>query len=720
YSSDSKSEIHFPIGNSKKTRGFEIGEMTLYMYYLLDVGSADMRYVKYLIERKGYGDQFYKEGKECRQAMEKLMGFISADEIKNNFLIQININFKSMLNQAAQPYSTNDLSTITNILHWSKQLLSLLKDVHKDKLRKCEKRKEPEKKKQPEQEQKLETATAQDIKNSVRTVTMENSSKDLIETLRGKHEQLQSELNRERKKNCDLHEANRIAEKEASQARKIIEEKQDEIVSLRKENEDCRNRISSMMMSQEVGTTSSQNLLDINRPSIVKDKFRLLYVNEYNDVLSAWDQLSEKECSDYLLEILFDANDLCNQYANKFTGDVTNSLECIFKKMPFSANNTYKGNKHILEFIHENLKNMPHESIQEQFCKLVLQRHEKRNPELAQEKYDEMISKYIMGCVSVTWLMNCCLPPIYITKDVGEKFNKKLHTKFSGRGDYVQFYLWPCLFTSEDEFKSGLPAFAKGDVYVGKRPPSLKGKKVEEVSNKNVPVEETQCKKIKSKDVATGPGIAVRENCVAEPKIDQKKLFYSPMEEKRIVERLQSSGNDPPKDDEVIQLAEKQSKQSSKDGIKESSKSNLNDSSSSALKGTDKFAERGEKFQSEKKQELLVHYKSDEISIDPQDQSRSQHSERQNDHDEDVSDSGRSDTPTPMEIDEKPPRESKLPELYENISGIGTRKPSKSDYGKSEVKTTGTVIKTTKVTTITYSNAAKLTRPPIRSSTSRR
>ncbi|XP_066912517.1 myosin-M heavy chain-like [Clytia hemisphaerica] len=276
YSADSKRVIHFPTGNSNKSRGFEIGEMTLYLFYLLEVGSADMHNVKYAIERKGNDDPFvYEEGKEYRQAMEKLMGFISADEIKNNFLIQININFKSMLNQAAQPYSTNDLSTITNILHWSKQLLSLLKDVHKDKLRKCEKRKEPEKKKQPEQEQKLETATAQDIKNSVRTVTMENSSKDLIETLRGKHEQLQSELNRERKKNCDLHEANRIAEKEASQARKIIEEKQDEIVSLRKENEDCRNRISSMMMSQEVGTTSSKNLLDINR------LFRLLYVNEY-------------------------------------------------------------------------------------------------------------------------------------------------------------------------------------------------------------------------------------------------------------------------------------------------------------------------------------------------------------------------------------------------------------------------------------------------------
>ena len=35
--------------------------------------------------------------------------------------------------------------------------------------------------------------------------------------------------------------------------------------------------------------------------------------------------------------------------------------------MPFSPNNTYKENKHILEFIRENLKNMPHESIQEEF-----------------------------------------------------------------------------------------------------------------------------------------------------------------------------------------------------------------------------------------------------------------------------------------------------------------------------------------------------------------
>ena len=134
YSPDSKKEIHFPIQYSNKSRGYEVGAMTLYLFYLLDVGSADMQYVKYAIERKGNEDAFYKEGKECRQAMEKLMGFTFTEKHEKNFLTQINTNFKSMLHQAAQPYLANDLSTITNLLQWSKQLLSLLKDVHKDKL----------------------------------------------------------------------------------------------------------------------------------------------------------------------------------------------------------------------------------------------------------------------------------------------------------------------------------------------------------------------------------------------------------------------------------------------------------------------------------------------------------------------------------------------------------------------------------------------------------
>ena len=59
------------------------------------------------------------------------------------------------------------------------------------------------------------------------------------------------------------------------------------------------------MINQEVGETSSQNLLDINRPSIVKDKFKSLYTMQFNDVLSEWEDKSEKECSKYLLDILF-------------------------------------------------------------------------------------------------------------------------------------------------------------------------------------------------------------------------------------------------------------------------------------------------------------------------------------------------------------------------------------------------------------------------------
>ena len=57
-------------------------------------------------------------------------------------------------------------------------------------------------------------------------------------------------------------------------------------------------------MNQEVGSTSSQNLLDNNRPTVVKQSFKDLYTQRFNDVLSEWEDLSEKECANYLIPIL--------------------------------------------------------------------------------------------------------------------------------------------------------------------------------------------------------------------------------------------------------------------------------------------------------------------------------------------------------------------------------------------------------------------------------
>ena len=108
---------------------------------------------------------------------------------------------------------------------------------------------------------------------------------------------------------------------------------------------------------------------------------------------------------------------------------------------------------------------------------MVHDEHKKR------DKVNTMVSKeedpldlYIKDCVSVTWLMNCCIPPMVISfgGEPGEKFNKKRHTRFGGKGEYVEFYMWPCLFISEEDFNKGSPAFGKGDVYVCKDIHSLK------------------------------------------------------------------------------------------------------------------------------------------------------------------------------------------------------------------------------------------------------
>ena len=64
-----------------------------------------------------------------------------------------------------------------------------------------------------------------------------------------------------------------------------------------------------------------------------------------------------------------------------------------------------------------------------------------------------------------------------------------------------------------------------------------------------------------------------------------------------------------------------------------------------------------------------------------------------------------------------PAEESNIPASYGNTTGVTANQTdiSSTDTDRTEVKATGTVVKTRKVVTVTYSNPAKLARPPIRS-----
>lgn len=58
------------------------------------------------------------------------------------------------------------------------------------------------------------------------------------------------------------------------------------------------------MMNQSVESFSSLNLLDKYRPTVIKQEFKDLYTNYFNDVLCLWKELSDEECANYLLLIL--------------------------------------------------------------------------------------------------------------------------------------------------------------------------------------------------------------------------------------------------------------------------------------------------------------------------------------------------------------------------------------------------------------------------------
>jgi len=84
----------------------------------------------------------------------------------------------------------------------------------------------------------------------------------------------------------------------------------------------------------------------------------------------------------------------------------------------------------------------------------------------------ESLKTYIKSCVSILWLINNCNPPLYITTEFNE-FNKKLHSKFLGKGTCIDYYIWPCLFTSKEECDNNSPAFAKGDVCLVEHPQQI-------------------------------------------------------------------------------------------------------------------------------------------------------------------------------------------------------------------------------------------------------
>lgn len=85
-------------------------------------------------------------------------------------------------------------------------------------------------------------------------------------------------------------------------------------------------------------------------------------------------------------------------------------------------------------------------------------------------KDNKDLKKYLRSCVKVTWLMNSCNPPMAISTD-HTQFNNKMHQKFNGKGPYIDYFLWPCLYFSEDYKTSKGSVMSKGDVAVMTHPP---------------------------------------------------------------------------------------------------------------------------------------------------------------------------------------------------------------------------------------------------------
>lgn len=254
-----------------------------------------------------------------------------------------------------------------------------------------------------------------------------------------------------------------------------------ENVQLSHRVEELMTRISQMMSSQEVDRKDAhENLMDKNRPSAIAQRCRCLYREQYGEISAEMQEVDyeEQSIADNLLKIFMMAMKKTKKEVEKVKEEIFSKLQDLFNSKPFQGASKKRAlSKHLVDDVCMMLREVPDpviiENLQKEIYSRCLQVANRGG------NIKRHLVNYINDCVEVAWLMNASNPPMFVAAD-DFNYGPEKHSKFSGHGSQVQYYLWPCLYFSEEVYQQNGNVMAKGDVVLQSTKKTASASKQEE------------------------------------------------------------------------------------------------------------------------------------------------------------------------------------------------------------------------------------------------
>lgn len=231
----------------------------------------------------------------------------------------------------------------------------------------------------------------------------------------------------EREKSNAVHRASDLA-----QQLKTAEQAKDEALS---------------RLSEQVALKLADNnpniadLSDMNRPTILAEKFSTLYDDQWTD---AFDAVSgypgfeeEVKIIKILLEIVQDCFKLCREEAYKQLQQVlaayNTTVEAAPRELIKMTKDTRK--KHASVYL-PALKQTVFNSSSAKYGNII---------------QDEAVQAYVNRCTELCWLMSVQDPPMALYSGVAPdyKYDKTKYREYMKSGDYVDYIVWPCVLIQD-------------------------------------------------------------------------------------------------------------------------------------------------------------------------------------------------------------------------------------------------------------------------------
>jgi len=343
----------------------------------------------------------------------------------------------------------------------------------------------------------------------------------------------------------------RVVENSHNQLESALADKEEIIKMLRQEmgvmklqlnnaqqNEKYLNsQISRELSSQEYDRTDPhENLNDRSKPSNIVQRSKSLYRDTYTNILSDFDldKYAEENIQDTLLKLYMASYKETSRQVDEAKNTLISALEEAISKNPLKVGRRSIP-KHLEVDVCTLLREEPDDSIKQTIVNGLLSKCGYFRSEVT----DTNLKKYIRECVEVTWLMNACMPPMLLSTE-GKLFENNKHTRHDGTGPYIEKFVWPCIYFSEDELKKG-NVFERGEVVRTKINPENKKRKTATEQPRKQPAGQTKQTETVLK---SGPGIAKA--------VTEERILPSLHDQQSKVEQIAKPQKNPENDNKEV------------------------------------------------------------------------------------------------------------------------------------------------------------------------